>query len=545
MFKSITLLLLALIAFTNAIAQTIITGKVTDQDGKPMLMTNVVLKLPMDSEPIKIVTADNEGRYRIPIDSTGLWLLDFTGVYHKHHQVAIYTYRPMALDLDVRLGTYEYLKDFSQTKVVGSFNGWSNQTAIPMQEQPGGVFSAEIGSNFDSLAYRLINVAQGDLVEGTQADSFVFNKFVGYNSIVHVNAGKVKITFDPAKLVMSAKPARVAFTDSGSIEAKFAATYQEMMDELSDFEKEYTDYRNSGKDMGFFKYQARGRIDSVLARLKRESIPILRQELYINYLLLGPLTSNLDSAILLNALTEIPPSSALWTIEPNLIFSFVMVYAGIPATVQQTYINRLLDENPYSELKAMILLSELRNAKYNNDYKKATEYYDLLVNKYGNTQSGKLAAARFSAETKIAVGKPVPVFSVKSLEDSTKVLTNESFKGKYYLIDFWATWCGPCVNEMENLHKAYAKFKDKNLEILSISEDEQVTDVVKFRKEKWPMPWVHAFIGYSSGSKILKDFEVIFIPHPILVDASGTIVAMDIELRSQNLEKTLEKYLGK
>lgn len=113
------------------------------------------------------------------------------------------------------------------------------------------------------------------------------------------------------------------------------------------------------------------------------------------------------------------------------------------------------------------------------------------------------------------------------------------------MIDFWATWCGPCVGEMEALHKAYAKFKDKNFVILSVSFDASPQDVLKFRQDKWQMPWLHAFADQGFDSKMAKDFETIGIPHPILVDTAGTIVATEEDLRGESLEKTLEKYLGK
>ncbi len=81
--------------------------------------------------------------------------------------------------------------------------------------------------------------------------------------------------------------------------------------------------------------------------------------------------------------------------------------------------------------------------------------------------------------------------------------------------------------------------------MLSVSLDVSPQDVVKFRKEKWPMPWFQAFANQGPEAKMVKDFEVIGIPHPILVDATGTIVAMDEDLRGESLEKTLEKFLGK
>ena len=146
---------------------------------------------------------------------------------------------------------------------------------------------------------------------------------------------------------------------------------------------------------------------------------------------------------------------------------------------------------------------------------------------------------------KVYAGAQVPKFSFVSLDDSSKTFTNETFKGKYLLIDFWAVWCGPCVGEMENLHKAYEKFKGNDFAVLSLSFDNAPADVKKFRETRWKMPWNHAYVVKGFDNPTSREFEVDGIPKPILVDGNGMIVAMTTELRGENLQKTLEKYLGK
>ncbi len=96
---------------------------------------------------------------------------------------------------------------------------------------------------------------------------------------------------------------------------------------------------------------------------------------------------------------------------------------------------------------------------------------------------------------------------------------------------------------MDNLHKAYEKFKSKNFEILSLSLDQKAEDVTKFRSEKWKMPWLHAFV--TNDKQVTGAFEVVAIPRPLLVDGSGMIVAMEGDLRGEKLEQTLAKFLGK
>jgi thiol-disulfide isomerase/thioredoxin len=144
-------------------------------------------------------------------------------------------------------------------------------------------------------------------------------------------------------------------------------------------------------------------------------------------------------------------------------------------------------------------------------------------------------------DSKIQVGKTIPAFSVPALEDPSTAYTPDSFLGKIYLLDFWATWCGPCVGEQETLHKAYQKYEDQGFEILSFSMDGGPEDVRKFRKEKWPMPWLHTFVTGGFGSETAKTFELEGIPKPILVDRRGMIIATFEDLTGSSLDATLDR----
>ena len=170
------------------------------------------------------------------------------------------------------------------------------------------------------------------------------------------------------------------------------------------------------------------------------------------------------------------------------------------------------------------------------------KYYDISIEKLAGTPWLGMMRQRFAPKKTLAVGKMVPPFAVKSTDDSTLVYSNESLKGKVYLLDFWATWAGPSVAEMENLHKTYEKFKSKNFEILSFSLDAKASDVVKFRAAKWKMPWLHALV--TTNKKVMSDFSVVAPPKSYLIDATGKIVAMQDELKGPQLEKTLTKVLG-
>jgi alkyl hydroperoxide reductase subunit AhpC len=100
---------------------------------------------------------------------------------------------------------------------------------------------------------------------------------------------------------------------------------------------------------------------------------------------------------------------------------------------------------------------------------------------------------------------------------------------------------------MPSMQKAYDKFKGDGFEILSYSLDATREVVDKFRKERYPMPWLHSIDPDLKewDSQMVKDFDVGGIPRAVLVDANGMIIAKDQDARADKLEETLEKVLHK
>lgn len=545
MLRATGFLLILFTSFIIANAQVSVTGTLVGHDGKPMAAANVVLTRPMDNTPVKIVEADADGKYTITVDSAGIWMLMFTGANHSSRQVALYADKPEKMNIDVRLKTYDYKDSLSDVKIEGGFNNFNMQTALPMQKQPDGTYIAEFETKADSFAYEIVGVEKnGRTINGTQSERYAYDGDGDYRSVVTPTNGKVRIILDPSKFMKSEVPANATFVNPNSFEAKFAGIYDESQHYQEMWLSARAEYTKSGNDPMTFKYDWSKATEGLQQQVNNETNGVLRQELFLSYLRLATLGADVYTTVVMAALKEDSAASEIWSLSPYL-YTLALRRVGMQGAEYDAHIKDFMEKNPDSWAKSMILFDQFVSAKYMSDAEKATEYYDMLVNQYGNTMYGKLAKDRYSPVSKVKVGSAVPVFSVVSLDDSTKIISDESLRGKYYLMDFWATWCGPCVEEMRSLHNAYLRFKDKNFVILSISLDTAPQDVVKFRKDKWPMPWLHAFAEKGWDNKTVKDFEVVGIPRPVLVDTTGTVVAMEADLRGENLEKTLEKYLGK
>ncbi len=155
-----------------------------------------------------------------------------------------------------------------------------------------------------------------------------------------------------------------------------------------------------------------------------------------------------------------------------------------------------------------------------------------------------LVQAREADKSAPRVGNRLPAFKLQNLDKPSETLTPATFKGKYLLLDFWATWCGPCKGELPFVHKAYAKFHPAGLEMLSISWDKKAEDIVKFRKDPaHPMPWRHAFPQGKLAEELNNTFQVRGIPHVLLIGPDGKILETVENLRGEKLEETLRKYM--
>ena len=96
-------------------------------------------------------------------------------------------------------------------------------------------------------------------------------------------------------------------------------------------------------------------------------------------------------------------------------------------------------------------------------------------------------------------------------------------KGKVVLIDFWATWCGPCVAEFPHVLEAYQKLRDRGFEIVGISLDQEKEALESFTKKRG-MPWPQYFDGEGWGNKYAQEFGITGIPAMWLVDRDGKLV---------------------
>jgi peroxiredoxin len=154
------------------------------------------------------------------------------------------------------------------------------------------------------------------------------------------------------------------------------------------------------------------------------------------------------------------------------------------------------------------------------------------------------------AETKAApaltAGKPALAFAAGTTEGKT-VRFPEAYRGKLVLLDFWATWCGPCVAELPHLTAAYNQYHAKGFEVLGVSLDQtnSAAKLAKFTADH-QMPWPQIYDGKYWQAAVAQQYFIQSIPHAFLVDGdTGVIVAEGDSLRGAQLAPAIEKALAK
>ncbi|MBV7529226.1 TlpA disulfide reductase family protein [Chitinophaga sp. sic0106] len=156
------------------------------------------------------------------------------------------------------------------------------------------------------------------------------------------------------------------------------------------------------------------------------------------------------------------------------------------------------------------------------------------------SQLGQQITAVIESSARINVGQPAPGFAAPDKDG--KQLSLASFKGKYVLLDFWASWCGPCRHENPTVLKAYNRFKDKNFDILAVSLDRPDGKAAWLKAiNDDGLIWHHIAELQGFNGSIPKMYMVNGIPTNYLIDPNGKIIAMN--LRGEELEKALEKFV--
>jgi peroxiredoxin len=190
-----------------------------------------------------------------------------------------------------------------------------------------------------------------------------------------------------------------------------------------------------------------------------------------------------------------------------------------------------------SSLAGFYAINLLNPSEYEQEMVK---YADQIGNTLQNNAAVKEFLVRMAKLKTVQIGEMAPDFSMSTIDG--KKVSLSGFKGKYVLLDFWASWCQPCRQENPNVVKAFQNFKSRNFTIFSVSLDK---DPVAWKQaiNADHLTWTHGGELKDFEGPAVKLFQVEAIPSSFLIDPSGKIIAKN--LRGEELESFLNKTLPK
>ena len=227
-----------------------------------------------------------------------------------------------------------------------------------------------------------------------------------------------------------------------------------------------------------------------------------------------------------------------WTFEGFRNYTTTIISAGLPEAQQRAYLDGALAKLEKGSLTHKLALSGVVATLKQKNNSNFVYFGELFVDAFKDSDPS--AAANMKAQIEqmksFVVGGQAPDFTQKTPDGGEMSLSE--LRGKVVLVDFWASWCGPCRRENPNVVRMYNKYKDKGFDILGVSLDKTQDRWVQ-AIEQDGLEWHHVSDLKGWSNEVAQAYGVRSIPHTILLDQEGRIIARN--LRGQALEDKLEQ----
>lgn len=514
-----------LLITSSGLAQTKFYGTLKAHDGNDLEAGRVVVSQLNSGFDETMSTIDEYGLFEIQPNFPGPYLLKLYGVHHKPYYLPVFSDRP-ELELNIRLGTFDYLA-MSEVNAIGSFNNFAimDKSQWLTLTKEADEFKATVPGS-GRTEHQLVRVIHGGAISGfgsayeISEANYVTDGYVAVNDSAH-------ITFNPKWLPPAGIETEVLSSEAGlsAIAEAYAhiLTLQRVMrtrdftEAIAEVEKRLAEAKSETEYAAFLmNYLA---IDAV----KKQVFFKTPQPDYFK--------GELNPEIIRDILDKIDPASNLWLMRFNApgALPSAMTSVGPEGLVSDAnakirdYLEKMVEKNPDQQVRAFALLGLARWAKLMGDEVALNDYYAQLSSFYKGAFAFADAQREFEMTKQLNKNDSIPDFEFVSLTEGSGPYNKASLKAKLTLIDFWATSCGPCIQQMPDLEKLYGEYKSKGFDIISVSMDKDPQRAQRFAKANFDFPWRHAYIPFAFKSQLAIDLEIYGLPRLIFVDQEGIV----------------------
>jgi thiol-disulfide isomerase/thioredoxin len=523
-----------------------VTATVTDQNGKTLPNFSLQLIYAEDSwtgKPYKSQTNNGNNFISLPLPEEDPVVLKFVAPGYQ----PLYTFlTPVNNDIEIsaQLGAPTKVPN-PQPRVVGNFNDFDSRSGKIMSQDDNGIWKATVESNNDTLRYVINRYIIGGNITGTLGEVTFQKESRGIetsfvNTITKSSDDSLfHIQFDPSayqEMFDSAKPKVQFLNDIPKSVEGIANVYTLMIEEYWNMVTNRGLAQMKGEKPAEYDYSKFfNTINQIEDKYANSSVSKAID--IAKFRLLESDTISVSKAE--SFLQELSPDSPLWLMHFPVLTSAVN-RAGLESNIK--ILTNIINETPFEALRGEALYNRLRYYYEKDKKEKWHSDFTQLVSNHPEHFRTSYAYERYAPDQPITKGEPLIYDNFNGLKKG-KTISLSEIEESYLLIDFWATWCGPCIESLPKLKETYQKFGESDFSILSISLDETPEQVTRFHENEMTMPWYHAH--EKRGSKKVREMGIVGVPHYVLLGPNRKVITNDqSKLKGENLTKTLQKYLN-
>ncbi len=496
------------------------------------------MEAPEWPRPLWVAETGPGGEFAFRVSRNEMTLLRFLGGGLRDLVVPL----PPGVDrvrLDVVLGPEPWPIDAERVSVVSALNGFGLCGGRLMEEQSDGSFFVAItDAPTGRFPYLICEERTRRLYPGTAADEWELDGKGRPRAVLLPREGPMTVRFDPRLLQGEGSESCLRVLEGPASIERFVDLYEGMRDERLRVARGYDRVEQKHETAEEFLAALERDAEEKAAVVAGEPDPAVRSFAAVTSLAAW---DNQPNAKLLArfAIDEVGPASPYWGLFPRILL-------GLPARTGASideigrFIERVVRESPDRRVRAEALLALLQFAREGDPDLYARTRRELL-RELPESAAAEQVRESWPASLPLGRGRPFPRVRIPALEKGRAAIDLGGFRGRWVLLDFWAVWCGPCVEEIPVLARIEKRFRDR-LSVVSVSLDRKREHVEAFRANG-AMPWLHGFLEKGFEDPLAKRLAIRAVPTYFLIGPDGTLRATSFDLRPGGIEASLDRYL--